>query len=142
MPGWLTPARAAAITAGMDSSTPPASPPPSSSSNDVKMWAMFCHLSALAGYLIPFGNIVGPLVIWQIKKNEFPLVDDQGKEALNFQITVALAAIVCFLLMFVVVGIFLLMALGITNLIFIIIAGLRANQGESYRYPFSLRLVK
>jgi len=106
------------------------------------MWAMFCHLSALAGYLIPFGNIVGPLVIWQIKKNEFPLVDDQGKEALNFQITVALAAIVCFLLMFVVVGIFLLMALGITNLIFIIIAGLRANQGESYRYPFSLRLVK
>jgi len=142
MPGWLTPARAAAITAGMDSSPPPASPPPSSSSNDVKMWAMFCHLSALAGYLIPFGNIVGPLVIWQIKKNEFPLVDDQGKEALNFQITVALAAIVCFLLMFVVVGIFLLMALGITNLIFIIIAGLRANQGESYRYPFSLRLVK
>lgn len=126
----------------MDSSNSPASPPPSSSSNDVKMWAMFCHLSALAGYLIPFGNIIGPLVIWQIKKNEFPLVDDQGKEALNFQITVAIAAVVCFILMFVVVGIFLLMALGLTNLIFIIIAGLRANQGESYRYPFSLRLVK
>jgi len=126
----------------MDSSNSPVSPPPSSSSNDVRMWAMFCHLSALAGYLIPFGNVIGPLVIWQIKKSEIPLVDDQGKEALNFQITVAIAAVVCFILMFVVVGVFLLMALGIANLVFIIIAGLRANQGESYRYPFSLRLIK
>ena len=126
----------------MDFSTSPVSPPPSSSSNDVKMWAMFCHLSALAGYLIPFGNIIGPLVIWQMKKNEFPIVDDQGKEALNFQMSVAIAALVCFRLMFAVVGFFLLMAVGITNLVFIIIAGLRANQGEAYRYPFSLRLIK
>jgi uncharacterized Tic20 family protein len=103
---------------------------------------MLCHLSALAGFIIPVGNIIGPLIVWQIKKTEFPQVDDQGKEALNFQITVLLAAIVSFVLMFVVIGIFLLAAVGIANLVFIIIATLRANQGELYKYPFNLRLIK
>lgn len=103
---------------------------------------MFCHLSALAGFIIPFGNIIGPLIVWQIKKAEFPQVDDQGKEALNFQITVILAAIVSALLILVVIGAFLLMAVGIANLVFIIIATIQANKGEMYRYPFNLRLIK
>ena len=103
---------------------------------------MLSHLSAPAGIIIPVGNIIGPLIVWQIKKPEFPQVDDQGKEALNFQITVLLAAIVSFVLMFVVIGIFLLAAVGIANLVFIIIATLRANQGELYKYPFNLRLIK
>ena len=103
---------------------------------------MLCHLSALAGFIIPVGNIIGPLIVWQIKKTEFPQVDDQGKESLNFQITVLLAAIVSFVLMFVVIGIFLLAAVGIANLVFIIIATLRANQGEWYKYPFNLLLIK
>ncbi|HRE04379.1 MAG TPA: DUF4870 domain-containing protein [Opitutaceae bacterium] len=126
----------------MDSSSSPSSPSPASSSNDAKTWAMLCHLSALAGFIIPVGNIIGPLIVWQIKKTEFPQVDDQGKESLNFQITVLLAAIVSFVLMFVVIGIFLLAAVGIANLVFIIIATLRANQGELYKYPFNLRLIK
>lgn len=126
----------------MDSSSSPSSPSPASSSNDAKTWSMLCHLSALAGFIIPVGNIIGPLIVWQIKKTEFPQVDDQGKEALNFQITVLLAAIVSFVLMFVVIGIFLLAAVGIANLVFIIIATLRANQGELYKYPFNLRLIK
>lgn len=126
----------------MDSSTSPANPPPAGSSNDAKTWAMFCHLSALAGFIIPFGNIIGPLIVWQIKKAEFPQVDDQGKEALNFQITIILAAIVSALLILVVIGAFLLMAVGIANLVFIIIATIQANKGEMYRYPFNLRLIK
>jgi uncharacterized protein len=80
---------------------------PFSVSSDERQWAMFAHLAALAGFVIPFGNLIGPLIVWQIKKNEMPFVDDQGKEALNFQITVCLAVLVCILLM-VVIGALLL----------------------------------
>ena len=55
---------------------------------DERMWGMFCHLAALAGFIIPFGNIIGPLIVWQIKKEEFPFVEDQGKESLKFQISI------------------------------------------------------
>src|SRR5271154_6446814 len=99
---------------------PQTPPPPGSPSSDEKQWALFAHLSALVGYIIPFGSVIGPLVIWQIKKNEMPFVDDQGKEALNFQITVAIAAIVCFILIFVLIGILLLWILAIANLVFIV----------------------
>jgi uncharacterized protein len=125
----------------MDSSPAP-SAPPSGASNDAKMWSMLCHLSALAGFLIPLGNIIGPLIIWQMKKNEYPQVDDQGKESLNFQITVLIAVVVCLLLMLVVIGAFLLPIVGLGTLILVIIAGLKANEGVLYRYPVNLRLIK
>ena len=111
-------------------------------SAEAKQWAMFAHLSALVGYLIPFGSIIGPLVVWQIKKNEMPFVDDQGKEALNFQITIAILAIVAFILVFVLIGVLLLGALAIVDLIFIIIGAIAANNGQTYRYPFSFRFIK
>jgi uncharacterized protein len=120
-------------------------PPPSPSgapSAEAKQWAMFAHLSALLGFLIPFGSIIAPLVIWQIKKNEFAFVDDQGKEALNFQITVLIAVIVCFILSFVLIGLLLLPVVGIAALVMTIIGGIKANNGETYRYPFTLRLIK
>ncbi|MFN5561883.1 MAG: DUF4870 domain-containing protein, partial [Opitutaceae bacterium] len=107
-----------------------------------RMWAMLCHLSALSGFIIPFGSLIGPLVVWQIKKNQYPIVDDQGKEALNFQITITLAAIVSAILIVVLVGIALLIAVGIASLVFTIIAAIKANNGETYRYPFCLRLIK
>jgi uncharacterized Tic20 family protein len=106
------------------------------------MWAMLCHLSALSGFIIPFGSLIGPLVVWQIKKNQYPIVDDQGKEALNFQITITLAAIVSAILIVVLVGIALLIAVAIASLVFTIIAAIKANNGETYRYPFCLRLIK
>jgi uncharacterized Tic20 family protein len=124
-----------------DMSTPP---PPSSASPSAeeKQWALFAHLSALIGFIIPFGSIIGPLIIWQIKKNEMPFVDDQGKEALNFQITMAIAVIVCIVLMVVLIGFLLIWIVGLLDLIFIIIAALAANNGQAYRYPITLRLVK
>ena len=129
--------------------TPPQTeptPPPASSeiSKDAKMWAMFCHLAALAMFTsIPFANIIGPLILWLIKKDDFTFVDDQGKEALNFQISIAIYALVsavtlCFPPLFVLI----ILALMIVNLIFVIIASITANKGESYRYPLCLRLVK
>jgi hypothetical protein len=121
----------------------PTPPPPSASpSSEEKQWALFAHLSALIGFIIPFGSIIGPLIIWQIKKNEMPFVDDQGKEALNFQITMAIAAIACIVLMVVLIGFLLIWIVGLLDLIFIIIAALAANNGQAYRYPFTLRLVK
>ncbi|KAA5835458.1 DUF4870 domain-containing protein [Pseudomonas chlororaphis] len=111
-------------------------------SQEVRQWAMFCHLSALLGIWIPFGTLIGPLVLWQMKRETDPFIDAQGKEALNFQITVALASLVCFLLMVVLVGFLLFGLLAIGALVLTIIAGVKANEGVAYRYPFTWRLIK
>lgn len=102
---------------------------------------MLCHLSTLAGFVIPFGNIVGPLVMWTIKKDEFPLVEDQGKEALNFQISMTIYIIVAVILILLLVGIPLLIGLGIFDLIVTVIAAINANDGVKYRYPLCIRFV-
>jgi len=116
--------------------------------SQARTWNMLCHLSALAGYIIPFGNVLGPLLIWQIKKNEFPSVEEHGKAALNFQLTVLIALLVgiisSVLLSFVCIGFLLIpvvVAIGLCGLIFAIIAGIKANNGEAYRYPWSLKLI-
>jgi uncharacterized Tic20 family protein len=107
-----------------------------------RTFAMLCHLTALAALIgIPFGNIIGPLVIWLIKREEFPLVDDQGKESLNFQISATIYAIVSAILILVIVGIFLLIALAIFWLVVVIMACVRANQGERFRYPLTIRFI-
>nr|WP_275690250.1 DUF4870 domain-containing protein [Oleiagrimonas citrea] len=132
--------------------TPPPAPPPAAEpasgdntaavSSEQRQWAMFAHLSAFVGLVIPFGNIIGPLVIWLIKKDTMPFVDDQGKEALNFQITVALAMLASFLLMLVLIGFLLVWIIPLVALVFVIIATIKANEGVYYRYPWTLRLVK
>jgi uncharacterized Tic20 family protein len=106
-----------------------------------RTWAMLCHLSALAGFIIPLGGILGPLVVWLVKKDEFPVVDDQGKESLNFQITMVIAAAVAGVLILVAIGTVLLAAVGIYDIVMVIVASMRANKGERYRYPLCLRLI-
>lgn len=110
------------------------------------MWGMLCHFAALVGFIIPFGNFIGPLVVWQIKKNEFPFADDQGKESLNFQITALIACLPILVLMLVPIVKLLMFplafALGIAVLVLVIMAGIKANNGETYRYPFALRFIK
>jgi uncharacterized Tic20 family protein len=118
---------------------PPSSPAPN---RDQNMWAMICHLSALAGFVIPLGNIFGPLVVWLIKKDEFPLVADQGKEALNFQISMTIYYIVAIILIIVLIGIVLLIGLAIFSLIMTIVAMVKANEGVAYRYPLCIRIIK
>lgn len=110
-------------------------------SNDEKNWAMLCHLGGLVHFL-PFGQIIVPMIIWMAKKDELPFVDDQGKEALNFQISMLIYYLICIPLIFIVIGIFLLAMLGLINLILVIIAAVKAQQGEAFRYPLSLNLVK
>lgn len=103
---------------------------------------MLAHLSALSGFIIPFGSLIGPFVVWQIKKNDIPQVETHAKDALNFQITVAIAMIVCFILMFVAIGIFLMPIVGIGALVCTIIAAVKANNGERWKYPVSFTFLK
>lgn len=109
---------------------------------NAKTMGMLCHLLALAGFVIPFGTIIGPVVMWQVKRKDHPFIDDQGKEAVNFSITAMLAIIVGFLSLFILIGIILLPAIAIAWLVFVIIATIKANQGIAYRYPFAIRFVK
>ena len=112
------------------------------SDKDARTFGMLTHLLSLAGLVIPLGNIIGPLVIWLMKKDTHPFVDDQGKESLNFQITVTIALFVAALTICIGIGFFLLPIIGIVALVFAIIAALKANEGVAYRYPFNIRFIK
>ena len=123
-------------------------PLPTTLSNDERLWGLIGHLSAFSAFLTGIGCIIGPLVVWLIKKDTMPFAADQAKEALNFNIT---AAIVCAGLWIITIGTFFIGALltvpaglllFVAWIVFTIIAAIKANEGVAYRYPFKLRLVK
>lgn len=111
-------------------------------SRDERMWAMLCHLSALSYVFTGIGVILGPLLVWLIKKEGMPFVDEQGKESLNFQITIFIAVIVSAILSIVLIGLLLLGIVGVYHLVMVIVASVKANDGIHYRYPLTLRLIK
>ena len=111
-------------------------------SKDERTWAMLSHFSALCMFIFPFGNILAPLIIWLIKKEEMSFVEDQAKEVLNFQISMTIYLLISGILCFILIGIPFVIGLVIFNLIITIIAGIKANDGKSYRYPINLRLIK
>ena len=134
-------------------SVPP--PPPSAGGppQEERQWAMFAHLSALAGGLLTsaiggWGFFLGPLVIWLMKKDTMPFVADQAKEALNFNITVSAVFLALLVLSLLTLGIGFVITLpimlivGIAALVLIIMAAIKANNGIAYRYPFTVRLIK
>lgn len=111
-------------------------------SKDERMWGMLCHISAFAFFIFPFGNIIGPLVIWLIKKDVYPFVNEQGKESLNFQISVTIYAFAALLLSIILIGIPILIALFFFNFIMVVIAAIKSNDGFHYRYPLSIELIR
>jgi uncharacterized protein len=125
------------------SETPEASARVSAPTESERTWGMLAHLSALAGLVLPlFGIIGGPLLVYLVRRDESPWVAAHAKEALNFNISVLIAAIVCALLMLVLIGFLLGTALFIVWLVMTLIATIKASEGESYRYPFSIRFIK
>jgi uncharacterized protein len=130
-----------------ESALPPA--PPIGLSSDERMWAMFGHLSALTGLITGgIGYVVGPLIIWQVKKDTMPFAASEAKEALNFNISwllwMLILGAVTFVLTIFVIGVLLipvLAILGIAWIVFSIIAGLKANEGKPYRYPLTIRFI-
>lgn len=139
---------------------------------DARTWATLCHLSALLMLLgVPLGNVLGPLVVWLVKRNEHPFVDDQGKEALNFQLSITLYWVIAGILILFSVGsiaffwpavhhrmfdfgnpmtmpfvmlfgLLLIFGLLILEVILSIVAAVKTSNGEAYRYPLTLRAIK
>jgi uncharacterized Tic20 family protein len=105
-------------------------------------WAMALHLSQLANYIVPLSGIVAPIVIWQIKKEELPGLDAHGKNVVNWMISAFIYAIVSAMLLIVVIGLPLLVVLGILGVVFPIIGGVKANNGEVWKYPLAIRFLK
>ena len=112
-------------------------------SQDERTWGMLSHLSAFVGLVIPFfGAILAPLIIWLAWRDRSPFVGEQAKEALNFNISVAIGWLVCGLLTVVFIGILLGIGLFFAWLALTILAAIRASEGVQYRYPLNLRLVR
>jgi uncharacterized Tic20 family protein len=105
-------------------------------------WAMFCHLTAFAGYIIPFGGIIGPLIFWLSKRDESEWVNQNGKSSLNFQLSMLLYFILCFPLLFILIGIPIFIVLATLEIICIIIASVKASKGEFFRYPLSIPFIQ
>ena len=118
----------------------PDGPPPGSQE---RTFGMLCHLLAFAGLVLPAGgNILGPLILWLVQKDRSAFVDDQGRESVNFQITVTIAVLVSLALFWLFcIGVLLAIAVSIGSIVFVVIAAVQANDGVAYRYPFCLRFI-
>ncbi|UCG50642.1 MAG: DUF4870 domain-containing protein [Candidatus Latescibacterota bacterium] len=110
---------------------------------DARRWATICHLVALVGLLgNGIGFLLGPLVVWLLKREDHPFIDEQGKEAVNFQITVFIAFVISVLLALVIIGFGLLLIVLLAAVVFPIIGAIKANEGEHFKYPVSIRFIK
>jgi len=110
--------------------------------SEERQWAMFAHIGTFCSLVVPLGNFIVPIVVWQLKKHDSDFVVEQAKEALNFQITLVIYTLLCLPLCFIVIGFFLIFALVIFGLIAVIVAGVKANDGDHYRYPMSIRFFR
>jgi uncharacterized Tic20 family protein len=105
-------------------------------------WAMFCHLSAFAGYFIPFGGVIGPFVIWMSKRDESTWINENGKASLNFQLSMLMYLILAAPLCLILIGIPIIGVLVILRIIFIVIASIKASKGEEFRYPLAIPFIQ
>ncbi len=112
------------------------------SSLNLKQWTLLAHLSGFVGFIFPLGNILGPLIIWLLKKEQSQLLEEHAREALNFQISIAIYALVASILFVVIIGMVLLPVIIIIQIILMIKAALAADKNEFYRYPFTIRFIK
>jgi len=121
--------------------TPP--PPISVAPSNIRTWVVLCHASALLGLFFHFlGHIFGPLIVWLAKRNESTEIDAHGKESLNFQLSMLIYDAVALILCFVLIGIPILILLWIVNIVLIIVASIKASEGQLYRYPLTIRFLK
>ena len=109
---------------------------------DTNVWGMFIHLSQFCGYVIPLAGLIVPIILWQVKKTESDIIDRHGRIVANWIITAFILGIIFGLLSLIVIGIPLLVALGVVAVVFPIVGGLKANNGEVWRYPGSIGFFK
>jgi uncharacterized Tic20 family protein len=139
----------AKLLSGQPEVSPAAAAPPEATGvssaaqeQQTRQWGLFLHLSVLAGFVVPIAGLVVPIVIWQLKKAELPGIDAHGKNVLNWIISAIIYAMVGVILVFAVIGTPLLIALGVIGVIFPIVAGIKANNGELWKYPLAITFLK
>lgn len=125
-----------------ESAPSPVGAEPSPSDKNENTLGIVCHLLALAAFVVPFGGILGPLILWLVKRADSPYLDAVGKEAVNFNISWTIYIIVAALSMFVLIGFLLMPLVGLVWLIFVIMAAIKASEGKFHRYPLTIRLIK
>jgi len=109
---------------------------------DQRQMGLFLHLSQLAGFVIPFGGIILPLILWQTQKEKMPALDAHGKMVVNFMLSVLIYAVMSIVLMFVLIGILTILAVGVIHIVFPIIGAIKANNGELWEYPLTIKFLK
>lgn len=114
------------------------------SSFNEKQWVLLSHLSAFGGFIFPLGNILGPLLIWLLKKEKSSAVEAHAREALNFQISISISIYILISSVLIIVGIGLVLVpiLVVVQVVLIILAALAADRGEFYTYPITIRFIK
>ena len=116
---------------------------PAPQTTETRTWTVACHASSLLGFFVPAGgHILPPLIVWLMKRAESAEIDAHGKESLNFQFSMLIYSVVAAILMLVLIGFVLLPLLHVLNLVFVILASLRASEGQLYRYPLTIRFLK
>jgi len=105
-------------------------------------WSMLCHLSAFAGFFFPFGGIIGPLICWLSKRDESEWVNVNGRNSLNFQLSMLLYIVLAIPLCFIIIGIPIIILLGTVKVICIIIASIKASKGDLFRYPLLIPFIQ
>jgi len=105
-------------------------------------WAMLCHLSAFAGFFFPFGAIIGPMICWLSKRDESAWVNVNGRNSMNFQLSVLLYIVLAIPLCFIIIGIPIIVALFTLKVVCIIIASIKAAKGEKFTYPLVIPFIQ
>jgi len=111
-------------------------------SESERNWAMFCHLSAFAGFFFPFGGIIGPLICWLSRRDDSAWVNINGRNSLNFQLSMLLYIVLAIPLCFIILGIPIIIVLGTLKVVCIIIASVKAAKGELFRYPMAIPFIQ
>lgn len=130
----------------MDTTTPPVPPvpptPPAPNDNNVSQWQVALHLCPLVGFVVPFGNLIAPLILWLIKRQESSVIDQTGKDVLNFQISMSIYAIVSAILFFVLIGFVLIFAVFILWIYGMIMAAVKVSNATPYKYPLTITFLR
>ncbi|MEM9301464.1 MAG: DUF4870 domain-containing protein [Pseudomonadota bacterium] len=131
----------------MTGSIPPTPPPgsastPAAGSSEARQWAMFIHFSIFLGFLVPMLGLVAPIVLWQMKKDQFPSITPHAYVVFNWILSLLIYSLICAVLTIIVVGILGFVVLGILSILYPIIGGIKANDGELWEYPGSIRFLK
>jgi len=127
----------------METTSPPPLPASAPAVPNVRTWCALCHASALLGVFIHFpGHLLPPLIVWLMKRDESPELDAHGKEAVNFQLSMLIYNVVAAVFCLILIGFFFLAILWVLNAVLVIIAAIKASDGEFYRYPMTIRFIQ